>query len=388
LWRDHRSRRLARCDTVAVIGLQERPGQKTSVLGGNQEAFMSRLKGFGIAAVLAASVVAWSGSALAQAKIVEGPEVRWKLGAWGKPRAGTANVEKLKAFMDERTGGKFKIQIGYESFGQPKELLDLLKVGSLEMTNICASYHPEKLPVYSALDLPFLPIPNTDVQEKVHDAFHKNPLVVKEFAGWKAMPYLSALLPNNEFVGRGKAPKSVEDFKGMRVRALAGIGDAMRKLGAIPTSVDATEVYTSLERGTVDAAAFPSTYAHQSYRTYEVGKWFTENMMLGSVGCPTLIHVDRWAELPQQYKDLLIEARPIAQAAAKAAYGAADEKNLPLFKKKLQFIKFSPEELAGFRKVGGDPVWEEWIKLREGQGIPGRELLNFLLTQAGSAPKS
>ena len=349
---------------------------------------MSRLSGVTVAAVVAASVVAWSGNAFAQAKIVDGPEVKWKLAAWGKPRAATQNIETLRKFMDERTGGKFKIQIGYESFGQPKELLDLLKVGSLEMTNICASYQPEKLPVYSALDLPFLPIPDTDVQEKVHNAFHKHPLVVKELAGWKAMPYLSAILPNNEFVGRGKQPKSIEDFKGMRVRALAGIGEAMKKLGAIPTSVDATEVYTSLERGTVDAAAFPATYAHQSYRTYEVGKWYTENMALGSVGCPTLIHVDRWAELPQQYKDLLMEAQPIAQAAAKAAYRAADEKNLPLFKKKLTFVKFSPEELTAFRKAGGEPVWEEWVKLREGQGIPGRELLNFLLTQAGSMPKS
>lgn len=349
---------------------------------------MHRLKGMTVAAVMAASVVALSGNAFAQAKIVDGPEVRWKLGAWGKPRAATQNVETLRKFLDERTGGKFKIQIGYESFGNPKELLDLLKVGSLEATNICASYHPEKLPVYSALDLPFLPIPDTTVQEKVHNAFHKHPLVLKEFAGWNAIPYMSALLPNNEFVGRGKAPKSVEDFKGMRVRALAGIGEAMRKLGAVPTSVDATEVYTSLERGTVDAAAFPSTYAHQSYRTYEVGKWFTENMMLGSVGCPTLIHVDRYAELPPQYKALLEEARELGQAVVKKAYAEADQKNIPLFKKKLTFLKFSPDELAAFRKAGAEPVWEEWVVKREGQGIPGRELLNFLLKQAGAEPKS
>lgn len=349
---------------------------------------MALLKGLTVAAIVAASVVSWSGNAFAQAKIVDGPEIRWRLGAWGKPRAATQNVETLRKFVEERTGGKFKIQIGYESFGNPKELIDSLKVGSLEMTNICASYHPEKLPVYSALDLPFLPIPNTDVQEKVHDAFHKHPLVLKEYAGWNAIPYMSALLPNNEFVGRGKAPKSIEDFKGMRVRALAGIGEAMRKLGAVPTSVDATEVYTSLERGTVDAAAFPSTYAHQSYRTYEVAKWFTENMALGSVGCPTLIHVDRYAELPPQYKALLEEARPLAHAAVKKAYAEADDKNIPLFRKKLQFLKFTPDELAAFRKAGGEPVWEEWVAKRESQGIPGRELLNFLLTQAGAAPKS
>ncbi len=150
---------------------------------------MVHLKGLTAAAIVAASVVAWSGYAFAQAKIVEGPEVKWKLAAWGKPRAATQNVETLKKFMLERTGGKFQITIGYESFGQPKELLDSLKVGSLEMTNICASYHPDKLPVYSALDLPFLPIPDFDTQEKVHVAFHKHPAVLKEMAAWNAMPY-------------------------------------------------------------------------------------------------------------------------------------------------------------------------------------------------------
>jgi TRAP-type C4-dicarboxylate transport system substrate-binding protein len=353
-----------------------------------QEAFMSRCRVVTAVAVVAAGVVGWSAGALAQAKVVDGPEIKWKLALWGKPRAASQNVETLRKFMDERTGGKFKIQLGYESFGQPKELLDLLKVGSLEMTNICASYHPEKLPAFSALDLPFLPIPDLDTQEKVHVAFYKHPAIVKEFAGWNAMPYMSSVLPTNEFVGRGKAPKSIEDFKGMRVRALAGIGEAMKKIGAVPTSVDATEVYTSLERGTVDAAAFPTTYAHQSYRTYEVGKWYTENMNLGNVACPTLIHVDRWAELPQQYKDLFMEAQPLGHAAVKKAYREADEKNLPLFKKKLQFIKFSDDELAAFRKAGGEPVWEEWVAKREAQGLPARELLNFILTQAGAKPKS
>ena len=59
---------------------------------------MSRV---GIAVMLtAASVVAWSSNAFAQAKVVDGPEVRWKLAAWGKPRAATQNVETLRKFMD------------------------------------------------------------------------------------------------------------------------------------------------------------------------------------------------------------------------------------------------------------------------------------------------
>ena len=174
----------------------------------------------------------------------------------------------------------------------------------------------------------------------------------------------------------------------MRVRALAGIGEAMKKLGAIPTSVDATEVYTSLERGTVDAAAFPATYAHQSYRTYEVGKWYTENMALGSVGCPTLIHVDRWAELPQQYKELLMEAQSDRPGRGQEGLYRGRREEHPAVQEEARVHEVQPDELTAFRKAGGEPVWEEWVKLRESQGIPGRELLNFLLTQAGVAPKS
>ncbi|MGE0580264.1 MAG: C4-dicarboxylate ABC transporter substrate-binding protein, partial [Reyranella sp.] len=92
---------------------------------------MRRSKGMAVAVAMAAGFVAWSSVAFAQTKIVDGPEIKWKLAAWGKPRAATQNIETLRKFLDERTGGKFKIQIGYESFGQPKELLDLLKVGSL-----------------------------------------------------------------------------------------------------------------------------------------------------------------------------------------------------------------------------------------------------------------
>jgi hypothetical protein len=83
-----------------------------------------------------------------------------------------------------------------------------------------------------------------------------------------------------------------------------------------------------------------------------------------------------------------MEAQPLAHAAVKKAYDEADQKNIPLFKKKLEFLTFSADELAAFRKAGGEPVWEEWVKLRESQGIPGRELLNFLLSQAGMPPKS
>ena len=148
----------------------------------------------------------------AQAQIIDGPKVEWKLAAWGKPRAVTAGFELLAKQVSERTGGKFNITIGWGTFGGERELLDILNAGGLQATLICSSYHPDKLPAYSALDLPFLPLPSLDVQWAVHEAFNAHPYVVQEMGKWNAMLYSANLLPQYEFVGRGTPPKTLADF--------------------------------------------------------------------------------------------------------------------------------------------------------------------------------
>ena len=318
----------------------------------------------------------------AQAQTVDGPKVDWKLATWGKPRAFTSGIETLAKHVKERTGGKFNITIGYSTFGGEKEILDILNSGGLQMTTICSSYHPDKHPAYTGLDLPFLPLPDFDTQWAVHDAYHAHPYIQKELARWNAMPYSSNLLPQYEFIGKGKAPNTLADFKGMRVRAIGGIGDAMKNIGAVPTSVPATEVYTSIERGTVEAASFPSTYAHAAYKIHEVGSWFTTNLSPGTQACPTLINRNAWAQIPAPYQKLFEEARPKVKQALVKAYGAADEKNLPLFKRRLTFITYTPAELAKFHQAGAKPVWDAWIAEMSAKGIPARELLDLIFATA------
>lgn len=324
-------------------------------------------------------------AALAQA--VDGPRLEWKLGSWGKPRAITAGVELLAKQVGERTGGKFIINIGYGTFGGERELLDILNAGGVQASMICSSYHPDKMPAYTALDLPFLPLPDFETQWAVHDAFHAHPHIVQEIAKWNAITYSANLLPQYEFVGKGKPPKTLADFKGMRVRALGGLGDAMKNLGAVPTSVPPTEVYTSMERGTVDAVSFPTTYAHASYKSYEIGSWYTTNLAPGTVACPTLINRNAWSQLPPQYQKLMLELRPRVRDALITAYHQADEKNIPLFKRKLTFITYTPAELAEFRKLGAQPVWDKWVADMTAKGIPAKELLQLIVDTSAKAQK-
>lgn len=341
-----------------------------------------RKSGFAITAMMLSLATP---AALAQA--VDGPKVEWKLGSWGKPRAITAGIELLAKQVGERTGGKFTINIGYGTFGGERELLDILNSGGLQASMVCSSYHPDKMPAYTALDLPFLPLPDFETQWAVHDAFHAHPHIVQEIAKWNAITYSANMLPQYEFVGKGKPPRTLADFKGMRVRALGGLGDAMKNLGAVPTSVPPTEVYTSMERGSVDAVSFPTTYAHASYKSYEIGSWYTTNLAPGTVACPTLINRNAWAQLPPQYQKLMLELRPRVRDALITAYQQADEKNIPLFKRKLTFITYTPAELAEFRKLGAQPVWDKWVADMSAKGIPAKELLQLIVDTSAKAQK-
>jgi len=337
------------------------------------------------APVLAAAAL--FAAAPAQAQTVDGPKVEWKLATWGKPRAYTAGVELIAKHVAERTGGRFTITIGYGTFGGEKELLDILSAGALQMSTICSSYHPDKHPAYTGLDLPFLPLPDLDTVWAVQDAYHAHPYIVQELGKWNAMLYSPNPLPQYEFIGKGEPPRTLADFRGMRVRAIGGIGAAMKNLGAVPTSVPATEVYTSLERGTVDAVSFPATYAHAAYKTHEVGSWYTTNLAPGTVACPTVINKNAWAQLPAQYQKLITEIRPRVKEVLVAAYTKADEKNIPLFKRKLTFITYSAAELAEFRKTAARPVWDAWVAETGAKGVPAKELLDLILQSAAKAGK-
>src|SRR3546814_5256134 len=107
---------------------------------------------------------------------------------------------------------------------------------------------------------------------------------------WNAEAIFSNLLQQAEFLGAGEPPLKLADWKGKRVRAKGGLGDAMRLLGATPTSVPAPEVYTSLERGMINAAAFPFTTAHASFRLHEVAAWLTSNLNPGVINCQLAVN--------------------------------------------------------------------------------------------------
>lgn len=80
------------------------------------------------------------------AETIDGPRVHWNFAYWGKPRAQSVLYEKFAEFIEERTGGKFTMQIHWGTLTQPRDNLDGIKLGAYEGTHFVGSYYPGKLP--------------------------------------------------------------------------------------------------------------------------------------------------------------------------------------------------------------------------------------------------
>ena len=325
----------------------------------------------------------------AKATMVMGPEVTWRASLWGKRRAFTEGLEFISSEVSKRTHGKFKFKLYYGGqLSKSKENLDGISVGAFEAALFCAAYHPGKNKPLNVLDLPFLPLTSLDVMIKVHNAVYNHPSAKKALAKWNAHLYMPNVLPQYEYMGKGTPPAKVSDFKGKRLRALGGMGRAAKAIGAVPTTMPASETYTALSRGTVDAIGFPFTYTFSAYKLDEVSDWYTTNMVLGTVNCPVVFNVNSWSKLPKQYQKLLNDLKSEASNAQKQAYTKKDKENLKKWaaNPKLTAVKIDEAEMAEFRRIGGQPLWNAWVKENAGD-IPAQELLDLVLKTAKEAAK-
>jgi TRAP-type C4-dicarboxylate transport system substrate-binding protein len=321
---------------------------------------------------------------LAALPAVAADKVTWTFSLYGPPRAATVTFEHLAKVAKEKSGGNFIINLKYnEQLGEAKDFLDGIKVDAFQGAFVAYSYAPAKTPLQGVLDMPFLPIADLVASAKVQDAYQAWKPVVDELSKWNSMHFMTLLLPQYEFMGTGKAPRNLEDWKGMRVRALGGLGDAMKLLGAVPTSVSAPEVYTALERGTFQAASFPFTYSFTAYKLHEVSKWYTLGMQLGIIHNSVVLSQTAWKALPDEYKKILEDAKPEAYRLQREAYEEADKKSFPLFeKRKLEVVKVTPEMREKLITTAAKPVWDHWVAETDKKGLPGKEALELVLSLA------
>ncbi len=315
---------------------------------------------------------------------VNAASVEWNVSLWGKRRAFTEHVEKLSELVAKKTNGEFKLKLSYGGLSKNKENLDGISIGAFEMAQFCAGYHRDKNPSITVLELPFLGVSTLEEEARVSKAVYAHPAVKKDLARWKATLLMPSPLPQYNVAGVGKPPKSLSDFKGIRIRATGGIGKAMKAVGAVPTSMTASEVYNALESGVVSAVAF-APHAHMAFRTVDIAKWWTTNLNPGTVNCPVVVNTDALNKLSKAHREALLSSVDEAlkhyishyNGKTMAAWGPK------LKEKSIAKITFAKDQLAAFKKQVAGPARDAWIKDMSAKGLPAQELYDLVIKTLG-----
>jgi len=306
----------------------------------------------------------------------------WNVSLWGKRRAFTEHVEKLKELVEKKTNGQFKLNISYGGLSKSKENLDGISIGAFEMAQFCASYHEDKNPSITVLELPFLGISSLEQEAAVSMALYKHPAVVKDLERWNAKLIMPTPLPQYNIIGVGNPPKTLKDYDGLTVRATGGIGSAMKAIKAVPTSTSAAEVRQAMDSGVVKAVAF-APHAHMAFGTVENAKWWTSNLNPGTVNCPVVVNIDALEMLSAEERDALESSIDEAVKYYIEYYNNNTmEKWGPLLEEKgIEQITYDDKALKDFRNRVAGPAAKDWVKNNKKRGLPAQELLDLVRSE-------
>jgi len=306
---------------------------------------------------------------------------------FGPQRDVTKGVEFIADKIHTMAGEAVEVKIFYgAALGPERQTPESIKTGGYEGGQMCVGYYPNKFPLLSVMELPFLLPADIQARAKVENAVFSHPEIVKEMKGrWNMRYFAPALLPNYEFMGNKKIAKA-DDWKGVKVRLSGLNAKALQAFGAVPTMVTPPEGYTALERGTIDSFGFPYTYAFGAYKMYEVSKFVTEGIAMSGFICWQGISEATYQKLPDNVKRALPELQIQAQQTMIKAYETTDAKWRPIFRERLEMTQFPESEREKLAK-GAAAFWDEWAKQQDAAGRPGRQILEFAQAEIAKATK-
>ncbi|MCF6297445.1 MAG: TRAP transporter substrate-binding protein [Flavobacteriaceae bacterium] len=206
--------------------------------------------------------------------------------------------------LDSISNGEMIIEIyPNQQLGTERQCLELLQIGSLDMTKVSAAVMENFAPSMKVLGLPFLFRDRKHSFQVLDGPIGKQLLNDGEKYWLKGMGYYDA--GSRSFYTKNKPIYSPDDLKGLKIRVQESV-TAMKMvtaLGGSPTPISWGELYTSLQQGVVDGAENnpPSFYLS---RHYEVCKYYSldEHTVLPDV---LIIGTHIWSILTQQEQEWL-----------------------------------------------------------------------------------
>jgi TRAP-type mannitol/chloroaromatic compound transport system substrate-binding protein len=282
---------------------------------------MQRRSFLGRAAAGAAAAAAVTAPAVVHAQAT----VRWRL-ASSFPKSldtiyGAADVFSKQ--VSAATGGKFTVSVHaagelVPAFG----VVDGIQNGTIEAAHTAPYYFFGKDPTF-AMDcaIPF----GLNARQMTAWMYEGNGMkLFREF--YRNFNIVNFPMGNTGAQMGGwyrKEIKSVADMKGLKMRIGGFGGKVLERLGSVPQNIPGGEIYTALEKGTIDAAEWVGPYDDLKLGFYKVAPWYGyPGWWEGGPQLTLYVNTKAWDALSADYKAIVEASASHAHVTMLAAYDA------------------------------------------------------------------
>ena len=280
--------------------------------------------------------------------------------------------------VEKRTKGQ--VYVEYYPGGtltKAAQCYDGVVTGLSDVGLSCLAYTRGRFPVMAAVDLP-LGYTSGRVATKVVNEVYKK-FMPKELMDTRVM-YLHAHGPGLPHT-RDKAIKTLEDMKGLKIRATGTSGKVAAALGATPVSMPMPETYQSLQKGVVDGSLYPWE-ANKGWKLGEVCHYCTAAFSSAyTTAFFVVMNKDKWQSIPADLQQIIQEINEEWIVKHGEAWDGTDYEGIAYFLNQGGTIMGIDKREAEKWRAAVAPMLEEYVGDMKKKGFANaQEIVDFIVS--------
>jgi TRAP-type C4-dicarboxylate transport system substrate-binding protein len=290
------------------------------------------------------------------------PIVKWDLPHFIPPNHFIAkDLYQFTEGLEAKTNGKFKIVYHPgSSLLKGPQTAPALVAGRVPIAPILTPYVYDLFPKLGVTYLPFLTSSYQELRvsaEKLRSYFYK-------VLGEKNLKPLFTYAWTTQQLFSNKPMATVAAWKGKKVRIFnEQQADLCKRVKAVPINIAASEIYTAMQRGTMDSL-ITANINIVPMKLYEVSKYANQWTINGGGLEFMCVNMDAYNKLPQEYQKALLEFVEESGIGYKIwdHCAKADENSINELKSMGMTILYpSKAEIEKMRNISR-PIWDKWAK--------------------------
>ncbi|MGO3344561.1 MAG: TRAP transporter substrate-binding protein [Marinomonas sp.] len=262
--------------------------------------------------LVASSLAIALGLGAVAASTAHAADYNWRFAnLYSRGSAYGAVYEDLAKNIEAMSNGRIKVQVLYSGEGVGSTgIFGAVKSGLITMGAPFQSLNAGELP--AGLVEIGLPGGTSDTAE-LTTLFHEKgwASILKKAYGAQGLVWLDPYIQPAVYVITKKEIKSIDDFKGLKIRAPGAYGKFLRNLGASPVSLAWGEIYTSLSTGVIDGSIGSNMIDHRDGNHEEVAKYMYPLPLAGAQVLPIIVNNSAWAKLPKDLQAIVKAATTV-----------------------------------------------------------------------------